>query len=83
MEGDREILISKKDKEDKNYAQRLGLLEKGKDVYDEFSKEYIMTPRLLNSVLENMYTSTNGTVEDAVAQYSKEKQHEIISCGKL
>lgn len=78
--GSLEYLISKKDKDDKNYEQRLGLLEKGKEVYDEFSKEYIMTPRLLNSVLEDMYTRTDGTVEDAFAQYTKEKQHKIVNC---
>ncbi|XP_061189253.1 uncharacterized protein LOC133197309 [Saccostrea echinata] len=78
--GSLEYLISKKDKEDKNYGQRLGLLDKGKEVYDEFSKEYIMTPKLLNSVLEDMYTRTDGTVVDAFAQYTKEKQHKIINC---
>lgn len=78
--GSLEYLISKKDREDESYEHRLSLKEKGKEVYNEFSKEYIMTPRLLNSVLEDMYTRTDGTVEDAFAQYTKEKQHEIINC---
>ncbi|XP_061188195.1 uncharacterized protein LOC133196303 [Saccostrea echinata] len=78
--GSLEYLLSQKDKEDRNYEHRLGLLDKGKEVYDEFSKEYIMTPRLLNSVLEDMYTRTDGTVEEAFAQYTKEKQHKILNC---
>nr|XP_034324330.1 uncharacterized protein LOC105343598 [Crassostrea gigas] len=78
--GSLEYMLSQKDKEDMNYEHRLGLLDKGKEVYDEFSKEYIMTPRLLNSVLEDMYTRTNETVEEAFAQYTKEKQHKILNC---
>lgn len=77
--GSLEYLISKKDREDESYEQRHGLFEKGKEVYNAFSEEYIMTPRLLNSVLEEMYT-TDATVEGALAQYTKEKQHKIINC---
>lgn len=61
MEGVLGVLDRKKDREDESYDQRLSLKEKGKEVYNEFSKEYIMTPRLLNSVLEDMYTKTDGT----------------------
>jgi hypothetical protein len=78
--GSLEFLISKKDKEDKSYRQKLGLFDKGKEVYDEFSKVYTITPKLLNIVLEDMYTRTDGTVQEAIAQYTKEKQHEIINC---
>lgn len=38
-----------------------------------------MTPRLLHSVLEGMYTKTNGKVEEAFAQYTKMKQHKILN----
>lgn len=78
--GSLEYLIAKKDREDESYDHRLSLKEKGKEVYNEFSKEYIMTPRLLNSVLEDMYTKTDGTVDDAFAQFTKEKQHKIANC---
>uniref|UniRef100_A0A8W8NZ98 Uncharacterized protein n=1 Tax=Magallana gigas TaxID=29159 RepID=A0A8W8NZ98_MAGGI len=78
--GSLEYLIAKKDREDESYDHRLSLKEKGKEVYNEFSKEYIMTPRLLNSVLEDMYTRTDGTVDDAFAQFTKEKQHKIANC---
>lgn len=54
MEGDLEIRYTEKVNEDKNYAQRLGMLELGQDIYDKISKEYIMTRKLLNSVLKNM-----------------------------
>ncbi|XP_065922138.1 uncharacterized protein [Magallana gigas] len=77
--GALEYMLSRKDKESKNYKHRLSLLDKGKEVYDEFSKEYIMTPRLLHSVLYDMYPRTNGTVEEAFAQYTKMKQHKILN----
>lgn len=47
-----------------NYEYRLGFLDKGKEVYDEFLKEYIMIFRLLNSVLEDMYIRINEIVEE-------------------
>lgn len=75
-----EYILSKKDKESKNnYKHRLSISDKEKEVYDEVSKEYIMTPRLLHSVLEGMYTKTNGKVEEAFAQYTKMKQHKILN----
>lgn len=59
-----EYLIVKKDREDESYDYRFSLKEKGKEVYNEFLKEYIMTFRLLNSVLEDMYTRIDGIVDD-------------------
>lgn len=56
-----------------NYEYRLGFLDKGKEVYDEFLKEYIMIFRLLNSVLEDMYIRINEIVEEVFVQYIKEK----------
>jgi hypothetical protein len=52
------------------------LARKGKDVYDVFSKHFIMTPRLLHTVLEFMYVF-GKTVEQAWFQYTKEIQEEI------
>lgn len=54
MEGDFEICYIEKVNEDKNYVQRLGMLELGQDIYDKILKEYIMICKLLNSVLKNM-----------------------------
>lgn len=55
-----------------------GLTQKGKDVYDLFSKHFIITPRLLHTVLENMY-AFGKTVEHAWVQYTKEIQEEIAN----
>lgn len=55
-----------------------GLAQKGKDVYDVFSKHFIMTPRLLHTVLEFMY-AFGKTVEQAWVLYTKEIQEEIAN----
>lgn len=55
-----------------------GLAQNGKDVYDLFSKHFIITPRLLHTVLEYMY-AFGKTVEQAWIQYTKEIQEEIAN----
>ncbi|XP_062577495.1 uncharacterized protein LOC134239348 [Saccostrea cucullata] len=68
-------------------CQEQRLAQKGKEVYEEFSKLFIMSPRLLHEVLDYMYSyrSLDKKVKQVLWQYIKIKQAEIAGfkgCGE-
>lgn len=67
-------------------CQDHALSQKGKEVYDVFSKRFLVTPRLLHGVLDYMYSfrCIGKTVLQALARYTRQRQEEIVyfkGCG--
>eukprot|EP00105_Crassostrea_gigas_P043142 XP_019927290.1 PREDICTED: uncharacterized protein LOC109620094 [Crassostrea gigas] len=67
-------------------CQDHALSQKGKEVYDVFSKRFLVTPRLLHGVLDYMYSfrCIGKTVQQALARYTKQTREEIVhfkGCG--
>ncbi|XP_062604878.1 uncharacterized protein LOC134266678 [Saccostrea cucullata] len=75
--GSVEYLFSQRGKTEKDYSRCVDLKEKGKEVYERFSKEYIMTPKLLNDVLEDIFVGRDRKVEEAFERYTQKRRNSI------